>query len=270
MENTMKRIALHYNEKKPGAAALKVLVAQRLEAVGLEAVYPADVAALQTCDALLVIGGDGTFLQSARRVLELGIPILGLNAGRLGFLAGLEPSELGLLEHLARDDFALDKRMLLLAQVWHNNAVVYESHCINDAVIARGNTTRLVELKVACGAGSFSCAGDGIIFSTPTGSTAYSLSAGGAVVEPQMESIILTPICNHMLFSRSVVFAPDGEFAVPIEREGLTLTCDSLDPYPLKTGEEIRITRSGMQASFIRLKQEHFLDTLRAKLVERR
>lgn len=260
----MKRLALSVNDTKPGAAQLAHEICDGLEQAGMET---APLEELAQCDALIAVGGDGTFLTAARMAIPHQKPVLGINAGRLGFLAGLERHELNLLPRLATDDYTLDRRMLLEVQVTQGEQVIYEGFCVNDAVISRFGTPRLAEVEVDCGGGHvLNFSGDGVIFSTPTGSTAYNFSAGGPVVEPCFESILLTPICNHALFTRSVVFAPQTYFTIPVTREGLALATDAEQPVSLQPGQSVTVRRADTAALFIRLKTEHFLDVLSMKM----
>jgi NAD+ kinase len=258
----MKRLALIANESKPGALEIAGEIRQKLE--GVEVASPER---LESCDALIAVGGDGTILTAARMALPLRIPVLGVNAGRMGFLAGLERHELHLLPRLASGDFTLDRRMLLEVQVLENETPIYKGFCINDAVISRFGTPRLAEISVDCGGGhTLKFMGDGVIFATPTGSTAYNFSAGGPVVEPTFESVLLTPVCNHLLLSRSVVFSAQTAFSVGIAREGLALATDAEPPVSLLPGQRVTVKRADMEALFIRLKTEHFLDVLAGKM----
>ena len=170
----MKRLALTVNESKPGALDVAAEIRKELANAGLETAPPEDLAA---CDALIAVGGDGTILTAARMALPHQKPVLGVNAGRLGFLAGLERHELHLLPRLAAGAFTLDRRMPLEVQVVscgaNGETLVYEGFCVNDAVISRFGTPRLAEIAVDCGGGHvLNFMGDGVIFATPTGSTA--------------------------------------------------------------------------------------------------
>jgi len=258
------RLALIVNESKPGAVETAAEIRQELTAAGLEAAPPEQ---LDRCDALIAVGGDGTILTAARMALPLRMPVLGVNAGRMGFLAGLERHELHLLPRLSSGAFTLDRRMLLEVQVSQGETLIYKGFCINDAVISRFGTPRLAEISVDCGGGhALKFMGDGVIFATPTGSTAYNFSAGGPVVEPTFESVLITPVCNHLLFTRSVVFSAQTRFTVEIAREGLALATDAEPPIPLLPGQRVTVKRAELEALFIRLKTEHFLDVLAAKM----
>ncbi|MCL2299707.1 MAG: NAD(+)/NADH kinase [Firmicutes bacterium] len=260
----MKRLALSVNESKPGAAEVAAEIRQELANAGLQTAPPEELAA---CDALIAVGGDGTILTAARMALPWRKPVLGVNAGRLGFLAGLERHELHLLPRLATGAFTLDRRMLLEVRVSQEETLAYKGFCVNDAVISRFGTPRLAEIAVDCGGGhALNFMGDGVIFATPTGSTAYNFSAGGPVVEPSFESILLTPVCNHLMFTRSVVFTAQTNFSVDITREGLALATDAEPPVALLPGQRVTVRRAEAEALFIRLKTEHFLDVLAGKM----
>ncbi|MDR1928222.1 MAG: NAD(+)/NADH kinase [Oscillospiraceae bacterium] len=260
----MRHFALYVNDSKPGAQALAVQVRSILPQTGLRETALEDPA---QCDVLIAIGGDGTILTAARKALPYGKLVLGINAGRLGFLAGIEGHELALLRNLAAGDYDIDTRMLLAVRLWQGEALLREESCINDAVVSRHGRSRLAELAVCCDGQVLGYLGDGVIFSTPTGSTAYSFSAGGPVVDPRIESILLTPICNHVLFSRSVVFSPSTVFRMDITQDGLALTCDAEPPLPLQPGQRIEVCCCAERVNFLRLKPQGFLDTLNTKLV---
>ncbi|MDR0532074.1 MAG: NAD(+)/NADH kinase [Oscillospiraceae bacterium] len=263
----MKRLAMVINLEQPGAAALAREVRAQLERAGMESAADETPAGCARCDAIVAIGGDGTILRAARLALPCQKPVLGVNAGRLGFLAGLERHEISALGRLATGDYLLERRMLLEVRVFDGDICTHEQRCVNDAVISRYTISHLAELSVACGGHNLTYRGDGVIFSTPTGSTAYGLSAGGPVVDPHIETILLTPICSHRLFSRTVVFAPDTLFSTEIAQEGLCLTCDAEPPLPLQPGQRLTIRRAEESAQFIRLKTGHFLDILNEKLM---
>ena len=254
----MKRIAM---VSKPGAEQLAGEVCARLAQAGLEVVED-----IEACDALIAIGGDGTILEAARVALPHGKPVLGINAGRLGFLAGLERRELEQLPRLAADDYELEHRMLLRAEVWQGEQCVAEGLCLNDAVVARHGVSHTVEVQVDCGDEVIAYRGDGVIFSTPTGSTAYNFAAGGPVVEAKIESILLTPVCNHRLFTRTIVFSESTRFSVDITGHGLALNMDAQPPVALQPGQRVTVRRAGCKAAFIRLKPGGFLYILNEKM----
>ena len=158
---------------------------------------------LHHAECVICFGGDGTILHMAKAATRHDIPILGVNIGTMGFMAELESSELDQLARLANDDFTVDSRMMLDVSVTREGETVYQDLCLNDAVITKGAIARIIHLGVQFdGIQALEFGGDGVIIATPTGSTAYSLSAGGPIVEPEAHSILITPICAHDMMSR--------------------------------------------------------------------
>ena len=153
---------------------------------------------LPNADLVICFGGDGTILHMAKTATRKNIPILGVNIGTMGFMAELEATELNELKRLATGDFSVDGRMMLDVTVQRDRDIIFHDIALNDAVITKGAVARIVHLAVKCdGVEAMECGGDGIIVATPTGSTAYSLSAGGPIVEPEARNILITPICAH-------------------------------------------------------------------------
>lgn len=258
----MKLLAVMVNPLKPEAAQVAQEVRGRLAQAGLGVTENMD-----KCDALIAVGGDGTILHALRMAMPYGKPILGINAGRLGFLAGLERQELDLLPRLATGEFTLDRRMLLEARVWQGERFVTGGLCLNDAVLSRQRVSHAVEVRVRCGDnGCLSYLGDGVIFATPTGSTAYNFSAGGPIVEPAIESILLTPVCNHKMLTRTLLFSAQTQFSAEVTEEGLALALDAQPPVALLPGQRVTVRTSASQAQLIRLKPDGFLDVLNKKM----
>jgi len=223
----------------------------------------------ESCDIVIAVGGDGTIIHAAK----FGKPTLGINAGRIAFMAGLEPTELEMLSALKSGEYEIDRRMMLKAEIVSPDGETLSTHyCVNDAVVARGLQIKMDDFIVDHN-GKFlnKYTADGIIFSTPTGSTAYNLSAGGPVVDPQIESVLLTPICTHSLFSRSLIFKPDSEFVLRGDGDAdIGLSCDGEDAIPIGKDCSVRIKRAEMCGEFIRIKNETFLEILNSKLEQRR
>ena len=238
--------------------------------------YLCDDELFSECDVAVAIGGDGSIIHAAKKACKYGKPILGVNAGNLAFMAGVEKHEIELLDELIKGNYSTDKRMLLDVTVLDssNNQIMQKDSCINDIVIARGEMIKLVHLDISCdGKDINEYYADGIIISTPTGSTAYSLSAGGPVVDPRIESILLTPICTHSLFARSLIFDSDSELCVSIpesESEKICVSCDGDDSVNIPSGSKLVIKKSNVYANFIRIKNESFIDILNSKLAQRR
>ncbi len=228
---------------------------------------------IRSSELLISIGGDGTIIHSAHRAAAYDKPILGINAGRLGFLAGLEKEELHLLKALKEKSYTVDSRMMLSVKHYEEEKFIKEYICLNDVVIARGNSLRLCDIEVRSDDRLvFDYQADGIIIATPTGSTAYSLSAGGPVVDTSIESLILTPICNHSLFSRSMIFKPDCvlQFRVNNYENSLPVfSCDGERGITMSANSLLTVTRSEKYAKIIRIKGDSFADILSHKLIER-
>ncbi len=223
---------------------------------------------ISDCDVIIPVGGDGTILHAAK----FGKPVLGINAGKIAFMAGLEPTELELLTHLKNGDYKTDKRMMLKAVVNDGEKEIAESYCINDVVAARGEQIKMVDILVECNGRVINdYVTDGIIIATPTGSTAYNLSAGGPVVDPEIESILLTPVCTHSLFSRTLIFKSDATLTLHCHSdEGMLISCDGEEPLTLSKDGFVTVTRAPMDAEFIRIKADAFHDILNDKLTQRR
>lgn len=226
------------------------------------------------CDIMIAIGGDGTIIHSAYRCAKRGKLILGINAGRLAFMAGLEEHELSLLKNLIEGNYEVDSRMMLRADLYNGNNLVDSKYCINDVVIARGTALKMCDMSVLCnGRSVIDYYADGIIVSTPTGSTAYALSAGGPVIDPTIESISITPICTHSLFSRSMIFKPDSVIEIRVRNPHIgepLLSCDGCEAIGLSEDNRIVISKAEFPAKFIRIKSDSFIDVLSQKLAQRR
>lgn len=226
-------------------------------------------------DMIISIGGDGTILHTAKKAAAYKKPVLGINAGRLGFMAGLEKHELQLLARLMDGRYSRDRRMMLAVTIEEADGRIRNRFsCINDAVVSRGRQFQMIEFTVNInGKKANDYLADGMIAATPTGSTAYSLSAGGPVMDPQINSIILTPICTHSLFARSIVFSPDTEisiFSAGDRGNHLILSCDGEDGCEVPPACRVKIVRSDLYAEFIRIKSDTFIDILNTKLAQRR
>lgn len=231
------------------------------------------IQALGGCDAAVAIGGDGTIMHVAKAAAMVGCPVLGINGGRLGFLAGLEPEDLSRVTSLTNGQYAVDQRALLEITV-HTEAGDTTFIAMNEVVVSRGSLSRLVDVTVHSGRQEIlTCRGDGIIVATPTGSTAYSLSAGGPVVDPAVDCILLTPVCPHSLDSRSRVLPADAVLtlqATIADGERAFITVDGEQNIPLGVADRVTVRRAATAARLIRLGDTDFYDGLRHKLFDRR
>ena len=224
-------------------------------------------------DVIIAIGGDGSFIHTAKPSAVHKKPVLCINAGNLAFLAGLEGNELGLIKKLITGDYSTDKRMMLNVKIKENDNEELVGYCLNDVAIARGNEIRLVDLDVFCNDRKINnYRADGVVISTPTGSTAYSWSAGGPVIDPDLQCIMLTPICTHSPLNRSLVFNEDSIIRVkPINyNQTVCVSTDGEKTIELSQNSEIIISKSDYYAEFIRIKSDEFFDILNSKLSQRR
>ncbi len=224
-------------------------------------------------DLLIAIGGDGSYINTAKQAAIHKKPVLCINAGNLAFLAGLEGNELNLLEKLLTGDFLTDKRMMLEVSIKNSVGKETVTYCLNDVAIARGSEIKLIDLDVFCDNRKInSYRADGVVLSTPTGSTAYSWSAGGPVIDPDLQCIMLTPICTHSLLNRSLVFNEKSVITVKSAKNGqkICVSADGEKSIVLSENFEVKIKKSEYYAEFIRIKSDEFYDILNSKLSQRR
>lgn len=293
MEKSIKKVLIitNFNIYDKAQAALKV--AEKLSKIGCEVctlIYNKDKIiklksrvwftfftaeeAYRETDAVVVLGGDGTILESARRCAPFGTPVLGLNLGRLGYMAELELGELDQIEKIISGDYRLETRSMLNIEIVSPSGEVRKSeYALNDAVLSNGTISRVVDLELYEGGVHIAnYRSDGMIVATPTGSTAYSLSAGGAIVDPRLQCLCVTPICPHSLYARPLVF-PDSaciEIKNVCQREKtLFLTVDGRVNYELTLGETVRVTRSPLKTSFIRIGERSFYERLAQKMSDK-
>ena len=224
---------------------------------------------LPKADLVVCFGGDGTILHMAKAATRYDIPILGVNIGTMGFMAELESTELQELSRLATGEFSIDRRMMLDVTVMRDRDIIFHDICLNDAAITKGAVARIVHLNVQCdGVQALECGGDGIIVSTPTGSTAYNLSAGGPIVEPEAHSIIITPICAHDVGSRGIVASENRVITVGLThnaRRSAYLSVDGGKALKINMGDRITIRKSRFSTQLLRLKNRSFFDVVNMK-----
>ena len=229
---------------------------------------------MKLCDLAVVVGGDGTTLAVAKKAAFLNKTVLGINAGRLGFMSGLEKDELEMLGKLASGEYTIDERMMLKASVYQNDELISSYHCLNDAVITRGELARLIDVSVMVeGRLATNTRADGMIVSTPTGSTAYSMAAGGPVLSPDNFCFVITPICPHSLLNRSIVFSSDKELTLFVENDvykNSFLALDGQESIQIENNTKIVISKSEFTAKLIKIKPDNFYEILNKKIIERR
>lgn len=221
-------------------------------------------------DVLLILGGDGTMLNAARLAVERGIPILGVNMGGLGFLTEVRLEQLyPSLERVFANEYVLDERLMLKTHVHRHGETVAQGVVLNDVVVSKGTLARMIELKISI-QGRFvtNLRGDGLIISTPTGSTAYSLSAGGPIINPAVHSLILTPISPHTLTHRPLIVPDDSEIDATLmsKDEGAMVTFDGQVGVALTQGDTVAMKASEFRAKLIRFPETDYYGVLREKL----
>lgn len=224
---------------------------------------------LPNADMVICFGGDGTILHMAKAATRHNLPILGVNIGTMGFMAELESTELDQLSRLSKGDYTLDKRMMLDVSVLQGDKVLFHDLCLNDAVVTKGAIARVVHLSVKCdGVQAMEFGGDGVIVATPTGSTAYSLSAGGPIVEPEANSILVTPICAHDVGSRCMVASEKRVITVELTRNARRnayLSVDGGRALRLNLGDKTVIRKADLTTKLVRLQERSFYDLVNMK-----
>ena len=270
------------NLGKANSRACTFAVARVMEKCGITAVMPEAMQrefpirsvlfqpkeqGLKNSDFIIAIGGDGTILHIAQDAVRYDVPVLGINAGRVGFLATIEREETELIAKIASGDYQIENRMLIEASVGTENC-----WAVNDIVLTRGEYSRIVDIDILCdGNPIYSLRGDGVILSTPTGSTAYAMSAGGPVVDPSIQSISLSPICPSSLFSRTILFAPERKLTLCAKHvnndSDLILSADGSLGIKVPIGKDIQVQRSQKVFRLIRFAGKGFYEVLNQKLM---
>lgn len=288
----MNKIMIHPNPIKPNAIPVTEELVIRLSALGCQVLmrksmrplvysdlsrdaahlvhFFDDEQVLNDCDAILVVGGDGTILKIADQASIHQKPVLGINCGTIGFMSEVEPNELALVERLRDGKYTIDSRIMLDVEVIDADGnIAYTATVLNEAVVTKGFANKVITLSVYVdGQETFGFGGDGVIVCTPTGSTAYSLAAGGPILAPSSACIAVTPICPHSLAVKSFVVSADSVIAIAphFKNHLIYLSPDGFDPYELKVGDRVEIRKSQRTFSLIRLKGQGFYENISEKL----
>jgi NAD+ kinase len=257
----MKKIGVLYLPLRSDSARLAQEVTRSLESHAL-AIWQGSVddeaalcQAAQELDLLITLGGDGTIVHAVRSVARAGVPILGVNLGRLGFLAEVEPAEIETaIAAVLSGHYKIEERMMLHAELHREGQLLFSGEAINDVVIGRGRTLRTVHIAVDVdGHYVMTQTADGIIVSTPTGSTGYCLSAGGPIVTPDLASMTITPIAPHLAMAHAIVIPAERKLGLRLAKaQDATLTVDGQVDVDLKMGDQVYCTASAHVARFIR------------------
>ncbi|UMZ73943.1 NAD(+)/NADH kinase [Natranaerofaba carboxydovora] len=284
----MKRIGLIPNMKKEKALEITrelyekffkhnleiYLTCEAAKAIGNEKAGAKPDVIAEHAELLIVLGGDGTLLKVARDYAKYDIPILGINVGKVGFLTEIEIGEVnGYIDDIVKDNFEIKERVMLETSVVRNNNKLCKFIALNDIVISKGPFSKLIELETYINDSYLEkYPGDGLIVATSTGSTGYSLSAGGPVINPDLDAILVTPICPHILHGRSVVVSPKEKIDVKVNTNyaHVVLTIDGQQGFTLQDGDEVIIRNSEHVTKLVKFNKRSFCDVLNHKLVERK
>lgn len=280
----MLKIGLFPNTKKQGVSTVLDWLIHFLQEKGVQVLLPAEAAVAMNHSDLactrgrlgeeiavaLTLGGDGTLLNTTREVAPHGVPVCGINMGQLGFLTEIELAELApSLERIIRGEYFLEERPMLEAVVERPEGPIVAASALNDVVVAKGGFSRMIRLKLYIdGHLTAHYPADGLIVATSTGSTGYSLSAGGPIVSPNLKVTVITPICPHSLNTRSLVVSDREEIRIETQatHEDIVLTVDGQTLYNLRSGDRILVRRSPFQARFVKFSGGSFYESLRKKL----
>jgi NAD+ kinase len=277
-------VAVLPNLDKRGSAQVVEKLGTILKNEGIDAYLPDTICSsnfktapeeelYRLADVIITIGGDGTIIRYAKRAALDNKPLLGINAGRMGYLANIEQNELYLLSKLKNKEYTVENRMMLSVEIYENGNKVNEFLALNDAVITSGFISRIVDISVSVGTDAINYLADGLIVSTPTGSTAYSMSAGGPIIDPLTENICITPICSHSLSAKPILLGANNKITLKSfskKRTEIYLTVDGRKVANIKPYTEIKITKSDKMAQLIRLNDRSFYKTLSIKFNDSR
>ena len=286
----MKNIALitNYNipEKLNAADKVAEKIGNRVESIFIPASYKdrifrnrmhKSVYAYKTpeeiyskAELIIVIGGDGSMLDAARRAARYGIPVLGINMGRIGYMTELEMDELELIDRVFEGKYWLDERAMLSVKIVSDAGQTrFVTDALNEAVVANGSTARIIDVELSENDELVSTyRADGLVVATPTGSTAYSLSAGGPIVDPRLSCICVTPVCPHSLLARPTIFPDTARLKVRnicVREKVLHMTVDGKATFDMYYGDSALITKSDIKAKLLRVKDEGFCSKVRLK-----
>lgn len=228
---------------------------------------------MRDADMLICFGGDGTILHASKIATAHNIPVLGVNIGTLGFIAELEASELDLLRKIPAGDYEIEPRSMIDVTVRNAQQELFHETALNDAVITKGAIARVVQITICCdGVEATSFSGDGVILCTPTGSTAYSMSAGGPIIEPSARNLLITPICAHAMLAKSIVVGPKRVITAKlgkVSRNNAFLSVDGGRSFRLSSGDVVTAKNSEQVTQLVRLKNTSFFEIVNRKFISR-
>ncbi len=268
MTNPFEKIVILGRRGDPRVTEPMDLLTEHLTNNGLELIAEDEIA---RADLVIAIGGDGTMLYASRAAREFGTPILGINRGRLGFLADVTPDQMiTSVEHVLKGDYSTDSRLMLEARLLRGDGSEKLAFALNDVVLTRRETGRMVDFETRIdGKYVNTHSGDGLIIATPTGSTAYALSCGGPIIEPQLDAIALVPICPHTLTDRPVVIAANQAVEVSLLQRDNTkaeITVDGFSMGSINPDDKLQISAANMRVTLVHPPGYDFYEILRSKL----
>lgn len=276
------RVLIGCNAEKKGSLELSAEISALLKENGFtpciwgsNSVYHGEIGAqiVETpgiCHFILTVGGDGTILKWGKVAAQYDIPLLGVNMGRLGFMASIEPHEIERIPELLWGDFTTSTRMMLDCKLYRDGKRIFNERVLNDVIVSRSSVSKLPEYSVWCGGSEVSrVRADGIVLSTPTGSTAYSLSAGGPILAPDLECIEFTALCPHTLFNRPMIFSDKQQISVRVhhyDNSKATFSVDGGKGIPILEGDVLRVSRAQCSLKLIEA-GEGFYGAISSKLM---
>lgn len=272
----IKRAGIISNRIKDNGLKGAMLVAQRLRKRGIDVSFDEgtipegenEATDYEKIDCLFVLGGDGTILKAARKASFTNVSMLGINLGRLGFLTEIELNDIDkAITDIINGDCIIEKRIMLDCGIYKDGKELYRIEALNDIAVMKKDLARTIFVRIAVNGAvidKFNC--DGMLVSTPTGSTGYSLSSGGPIISPEIECLLATPICAHSLYSRPTVVPAEDEVTIePFSHRGMVLVSDGAVNRDINEGEIVKVTKSKRHASFIRFHENYFYPLLRSK-----
>ncbi len=272
--NSSKDIGLLNTKRLVGflQSSAEVYMDEAYSVLGMNVKYVSPSEIYNNADYVIVLGGDGTILQRASECAKHRIPVLGINLGKIGFMTEIELDDMeAAIKKLLDGDFVIEKRMMMKAEIRKNNEVQFAFHALNDVVVSKSTGEKLICMELSTdGEAVNRYTADGLIIATPTGSTGYSISAGGPVVDPRMRLFVATPICAHMLSVRSAVLSSDKVMKIRLDSEyggsDAVVTADGDVQCYIKDADEVVITESEYDFELIKIGNQSFYDTLIKKL----
>ena len=258
-------IALITNLEKSGAKEISCQVSDLLKSLKSEVFLPQDSENLyKNCDVIITVGGDGTLIKHAKSAAIYNKPVIGINAGRLGYLADIDRDKIGLLEKLITNDYTIDSRIMLSVDVQKEGKTIFSGMALNDIVVGNGEIAKISDISLNILGDEINYRADGIILSTPTGSTAYSMSAGGPIIEPTARCFIITPICSHSMTARPLIVNQDNVINLSVDKESY-LIVDGNEKVLIDNKTMVSVKKSVYEAKFINLSGRTFYKTLSYK-----